>query len=195
MKKTGIIVLSAILVVLIVVGGYYGVVRSRQNGNVEEQNLTEVEKINTRDLAKNYPSSPREVVKFYNRILTAYYGEKYSDEELDKMTAQARALFDSELQDNNPQSAYLESVKADIEAYKSASKSISQSDVCDSDDVLYLTDKDDKIAYVSASYFIKEGSNFSRTHEMYVLRKDTEGNWKILVYYQIEASEEASGNE
>lgn len=195
MKKTGIIVLSAILVVMVVVGGYYGVIRSRQATNTEEQKLTEVEKINTRDLVKNYPSTPREVVKFYNRIITAYYAEKYTDEELSAMTEQARRLFDSELQDNNPQSVYLESVKADIEAYKSASKLISQSDVCDSDDVLYMTDKEDKIAYVSSSYFIKEGSNFSRTHEMYVLRKDTEGNWKILVYYQIEASEEASGNE
>lgn len=195
MKKTGIIVLSAILVVMVVVGGYYGVIRSRQTTNTEEQKLTEVEKINTRDLVKNYPSTPREVVKFYNRIITAYYAEKYTDEELSAMTEQARRLFDSELQDNNPQSVYLESVKADIEAYKSASKLISQSDVCDSDDVLYMTDEEDKIAYVSSSYFIKEGSNFSRTHEMYVLRKDTEGNWKILVYYQIEASEEASGNE
>ncbi|MBE5891157.1 MAG: hypothetical protein E7282_09365 [Lachnospiraceae bacterium] len=195
MKKTGIIVLSAILVVMVVVGGYYGIIRSRQTANTEEQKLTEVEKINTRDLAKNYPSTPREVVKFYNRIITAYYAEKYTDEELSAMAEQARRLFDSELQDNNPQSVYLESVKADIEAYKSASKLISQSDVCDSDDVLYMTDKEDKIAYVSSSYFIKEGSNFSRTHEMYVLRKDTEGNWKILVYYQIEASEEASGNE
>lgn len=195
MKKTGIIVLSAILVVMVVVGGYYGIIRSRQTANTEEQKLTEVEKINTRDLVKNYPSTPREVVKFYNRIITAYYAEKYTDEELSAMAEQARRLFDSELQDNNPQSVYLESVKADIEAYKSASKLISQSDVCDSDDVLYMTDKEDKIAYVSSSYFIKEGSNFSRTHEMYVLRKDTEGNWKILVYYQIEASEEASGNE
>ena len=195
MKKTGIIVLSAILVVMVVVGGYYGIIRSRQTANTEEQKLTEVEKINTRDLVKNYPSTPREVVKFYNRIITAYYAEKYTDEELSAMAEQARRLFDSELQDNNPQSVYLEAVKADIEAYKSASKLISQSDVCDSDDVLYMTDKEDKIAYVSSSYFIKEGSNFSRTHEMYVLRKDTEGNWKILVYYQIEASEEASGNE
>ena len=41
------------------------------------------------------------------------------------------------------------------------------------------------IADADALYFIKEGSAYSRTYQMYVLRKDADGNWKILVFYQV----------
>ncbi|MCR5677303.1 MAG: hypothetical protein K6G13_04650 [Agathobacter sp.] len=195
MKKTGIVV-AAILIVAVLVGGFYFTVkRSRVPSKSQQQALTEVEKINTKDLERDYPSTPREVVKFYNRIITAYYFEKISDEELKKMTSQAYVLFDAQLQDNNPSEIYLQSVKAEIAEYKSASKTISHADVCDSNDVRYLTDGNDKIAYVKASYFMKEGSDFSRTHEMYILRKDADGFWRILGYYQIEAADNASGNE
>ena len=43
----------------------------------------------------------------------------------------------------------------------------------------------DDCAYVKASYFIKEGYAYSRTYQMYVLRKDADGNWKILEFYQV----------
>ena len=48
-------------------------------------------------------------------------------------------------------------------------------------------------AYVKTSYFIKEGADYSKTHQMYVVRKDEDGNWKILVFYKIEG--EASDEE
>ena len=53
----------------------------------------------------------------------------------------------------------------------------------------YTNDKGDEIAYVTASYFIKAGNSYEDTDEMYVLRKDEDGKWKILVYYQIEPAQ------
>ena len=56
----------------------------------------------------------------------------------------------------------------------------------DSNDVNYQTIDGDECAYVTASYFISEGKEYDRTNQMYVLRKDENGKWKILVFYQVE---------
>ena len=77
----------------------------------------------------------------------------------------------------------------EIAEYKEEKKTISRASVCDSNDVKYTNDKGDEIAYVTASYFIKAGNSYEDTDEMYVLRKDEDGKWKILVYYQIEPAQ------
>mgnify|MGYP001133620761 FL=1 len=77
-------------------------------------------------------------------------------------------------------------MKSDAAQYEEDNKSISQTDVCDSNDVVYQTVDGRECAYVTASYFMNENNSFDRTNEMYVLRKDDDGDWKILVFYQVE---------
>jgi Na+-transporting NADH:ubiquinone oxidoreductase subunit NqrC len=184
----------ALLCVAVVCGGFYLVkIRSEQNQAKDKSELTEVQMIITKDLEKNYPSTPREVVKLYNRIITAFYKEEISDEELDQLADQVLALFDDDLAANNPKETYLESVKADIEDYKNRSRYIADSRVCESDEVSMVQDGDDSLAYVWASYFVREKNDYTRTYQQYVLRQDDEGNWKILVFYQIDGA--PSGDE
>ena len=132
-------------------------------------------------------------MKYFNKIITCYYNETYTDDELKRLTEQAWTLFDKDLQGKNPLDQYLKSVQADVADYKERGRSITQTSVCDSNDVRYLSDKVDELAYVTASYFIKEKKEYKDTNQMYVLRKDEDGNWRILVFYQIE--EEASEEE
>lgn len=183
--KIGIIVLVCIGVV---VGAYYYITDKSSAKSEENVQLTEVQEVITKDLEKNYPATPREVVKLYNRIITCFYNEQYTDEELLELGDQARLLFDKELLDNNPRNDYFDSLKADIEDYHEKQKTIASSAVDSSNDVEYRTVDGDECAYVEASYFIKEGSAYSRTYQMYVLRKDTDGNWKILVFYQVDGN-------
>lgn len=185
MKKVRVVVVAIICVSLIVAYYYY---LTTKNGNKAEETveLTEVDKLVTKDLEKDYPETPREVVKLYNRIISCYYKEEYTDEELYELGDQARALFDAELLENNPREQYFTDLKAEIAEYEENDKQITQSSVCGSSDVLYKTVDGDECAYVTASYFIKEGKNYSKTYQEYVLRKDEDGNWKILVFYQIE---------
>ena len=88
--------------------------------------------------------------------------------------------------ENNPRDQYLSDLKADIEDYHNKSKTIRSSNVCDSNDVVYQTVDGRECAYVTASYFMNENNSFDRTNEMYVLRKEDDGDWKILVFYQVE---------
>ena len=119
--------------------------------------------------------------------MKCYYGMQYSDEELDALTDQALKLFDDEPAANNPKDTYKQSVTADAQSYKDQGITLAQTGVCDSNDVKYVTDNGSKIAYVKASYFMKEGSSYSKTYQEYVLRQDKEGCWRILTFYKIAA--------
>lgn len=189
MKKAGVVIAAALCIALLCGAFYMVKVRSDSAQNTETE-LTTVQKLIAKDLDKRYPPTPREVIKLYNRIITCYYKEDYTQEELSRLADQTLCLFDTQLQENNPKDIYLSSLEADIEDYKSHNRFIAQSDVCDSADVLYKTIDGDDIAYVNASYFVREGSDFSKTYQQYVLRKDDKGQWKILVFYQIEPDQE-----
>ena len=99
-------------------------------------------------------------------------------------------LFDQDLADNNSKDDYKKSVETSIADYKNRSFKIRQTNVCDSDDVKYLTDDSngDKLAYVTASYFTEENKKFDKTYQMYVLRKDDNGDWKIRTFYKIKGN-------
>ena len=181
MKKIGVFV-AVLLCICAVLGGFYYVIDKNKTAAEDNTKLTEVEKVITKDLDSSYPKTPREVVKYYNRIISCYYADQYSEEQFEQLADKAMQLFDEELVANNPKESYMLSVKNDVEKYVSESKSISQSNVCASNDVIYKTIDGKECAFVMASYFIKEGSSYSKTFQQYVLRKDDKGCWKILGY-------------
>lgn len=185
MKKVRIVIIAVVLVGLVCGGFYY--MSSKKDVSVENKTeLTTLDKLILKDLESNYPSTPRAVVKLYNQIITCYYSAGFKDDEFEKLVDQALLLFDDELKAKNPKDEYMETLSNEIEEYKTKDKTISQTAVCSSNDVLYRNDNGDEIAYVNASYFIKEGKEHVKTYEQYVLRKDEKGNWKILGYYEIE---------
>lgn len=191
MKKTRIVIL-AIVIVAAICTAFYIVNNNSKKESAKEAELTEIQKITTRNMEKDYPATPREVIKFYNRIVKCYYGRQYSDDELEQLADQALSMFDDDLLKKNEKESYIESVKSDAAQYEEDNKSISQTDVCDSNDVKYMTDNGDDIAYVTASYFIKNGSSYTKTYQKYVLRKDDDGDWKILTFYKIEGESSES---
>lgn len=192
MKKTTMIII-AIACITLICGGFYFVLSSGESE--KEKDLTEVEKLLTKDIKNNYPKTPREVIKLYNRILTCYYDGETDSEDLEALADQMMLLFDEELLLVNDKETYYASVLADVALYAEKNKVVVESSVCDSNDVVYVrdTDKDDEIAYVTASYFVREGNEFYKDYQEHVLRKDADGYWKLVVSHQIEG--EDSGDE
>lgn len=181
MKKN----LRAIIVVVICAVlciGYYYYLSHRDLD--QEKELTEVEQVITKDLDKSYPKTAREVVKFYNRILKCYYNEEHTDKQLKQLTQQARALMDEELQEKNKEEDYLASVKNDIEEYKEKEKKITSITMDTTEEVDYKKVDGKECAYVDVSYFVTESSNSGRAAQTYILRKDADGKWKVLGFYQ-----------
>lgn len=148
----------------------------------ETTQVSELDKVLTRDFDNNYPSTPREVVKWYNRILMLYYSEDLSDDQLNQLCGQAMKLFDVDLVANNPKEVYVASVKSEIQDYKDKSRKLVTADVGDSEDVIYETVNGSDMAYIIGHYFVKENTSYADTYQKYALRKDADGNWKILGY-------------
>lgn len=187
MKKVGVVI-AALVCVVLVCGGFWLIKNHADANSGDDVQLTKVQKIIVRDLENNYPETPREVVKLYNQIITAYYEDEYTDKEFESLASQARLLMDDELLANNPEQDYKDAVRSDVADYERRSRTIRQTSVCSTNEVLFLTDQSngDELAYVTASYFVKEKKQFDKTYQKYVLRKDAQGRWKILNYYQIE---------
>lgn len=180
------------VIVIALIGGYYFYLSNRTRKTSEEDvQVTELDEVIAKQLDKKYPPTPREVIKFYNRIIECMYGESYSDAQLDQLVSQARKLMDEELLANNPENGHKTSLLEDISIYKKNKQKIIQTRVCNSDEVVFDDIDARKCAYVKASYFFKQGKGkFERTNQEYLLRKDEEGNWKILGYYLSEGEEE-----
>lgn len=100
------------------------------------------------------------------------------------MAGQARLLMDEELKDKNPQEQYLEAVKVDISNHEKEEMTISNISLESVNEIEYKTVKGNECAYVDVDYFLKSKKNTQRASQTYVLRKDNDGKWRILGFYQ-----------
>ncbi len=185
MKKTRVMIIVAVCVVLLV-GSYLFLINKKSNVSPEDVELTKVQKLITKDLAKSYPATPREVIKIYNEIITCFYNEAYTEDELESLVDMTLLLMDEELAANNPKKDYLKEVKDEIAEFATAERTIVSYTLPSSNEVEFRTVDGRECAYVETSYFIKEKSSYSKTFQTYVVRKDDNGDWKILVFYKTE---------
>lgn len=190
MKKYRKFIVILVLVCLAILYYFNFETHNKKPQNTQKDEVGEVQKLINKDLEKNYPASPREVVRMYSRIITCFYGEKYSEDEKKALSLQARILMDSELLQNNPFEQYYEDLTADIEQYKNENKNISTYILDKSSDVIYKTLQSKHYASLNCVYYVKGKSGTERTIETYTLRKDESGKWKILYWKLTPASEE-----
>ena len=182
MKKYARIIGISVLCIALIVGYYYYLSHKDKKDVETGTKVGAVEEILLEDLDKNYPPTPREVVKFYNQILTCFYNEDYDEEQLEALGDQARKLMDTELLNNNPKEVYLSALKNEVEEYKEKGQTLADTTVSSSNEIDYKTVDGKECAFVTASYFIKEGNSYSRTYQEYILRKDKDKSWKIVGY-------------
>lgn len=182
MKKYKTLIIISVLIAMGLLYFYY---LSSKDKTVDKKSDTEVEEVTkliNKDLDNSYPATPREVVEFYSRILSCYYGGKCDDEEIEQLAAQSRKLFDDELNNKNPYEEYISNLKAEIKQYKEEKKKISTYIIEKSGDIEYKTFQSHFYAKVDCAYYIKGEGVTSRTLETYTLRKDSAGRWKILYW-------------
>ena len=165
--------------------------RDRNGAQNQDDKRTAIEKCLDRDLDYDYPKTPREVVKYFNEIQMCLYNEQPSDDQLKKLADQQFKLLDKELQDNNPALQYYENIRQDVKSYRAAECIIVSAVLCSSDEVTYKNDENKgECAFVTCSYLLRDRNGATPMNQMYVLRKDENGNWRILVYYITEKTKE-----
>jgi len=138
MKKSRMIIIVLICVGLLV-GGYAYWMNNNSNTSSENMELTKVQQLITKDLEKNYPKTPREVVKTYSEIISCFYNEEYTEKELEKLVDQTLLLMDEELAANNPKNDYFKAVKEEILEYESAGRTIVSYTLPSSNEVEFRT--------------------------------------------------------
>ncbi|SDW19714.1 hypothetical protein SAMN05216391_1036 [Lachnospiraceae bacterium KHCPX20] len=187
MKKVIRVAIVTLLCAGVMVGYYFylnNTMGERQQSAQAKSTASEKQRLLDADFSKHYPPTPRETMKWYNRIVKLLLsGQELNDDEVRNLAEHARALMDDSLAEQNPLDAYVKSLKGQMEDYRLRKAKIVDTSISDTSDVIYLTDKKgDDLAYVQTSYFVKEASSYSKTYQKYVLREDENGHYKILAF-------------
>lgn len=176
-----------LVLILVVLGGmlvafYYYVGNRMNEAKVQEEaiQVTKVQKVLQHNLDKNYPPTPKEVVKYFSEISQCFYNETYSEEELYELAMQIQKLYDKDLIANQTEEEYLKNLKLDIESLKKANYTISSYSPSSSTDVEYFEEEGREWAKLYCIYSLRQGSKRSATNEQFLLRKDEDGRWKIF---------------
>lgn len=182
-KQNGIKAIIIFVVLALLIGMYYFHISNRARKGDAEKDVqsTRVQEVLLRDLSHNYPPTPKEVIKYYSEISECFYNESYTEEELILLAEQAQRLYDEELIANKTQEQYLKDLKADIVEFQEAGYTISSYSTSSSVDIENSKFKQDgyEWARVYCYYTLKTKSGTARTTERFLLRKDSDGYWKI----------------
>lgn len=178
-KGTKGVILLIVMIGLIV--GYYFYLSNRPiTENAEEDVLVSaVQEILLRDMEKNYPPSPKEVIKYYSLITQCFYNDKLTDEELDALAFRAQELYDAELIANKTQEQYLIDLREDIDKFAKDELKISSFTTSASTDVEYFSESGYEWARLYCTYSVRQRTSMLSTTEVFLLRKDDAGHWKI----------------
>ena len=180
-KKVKFTTQTAIIVMVLIVAvvGYYCYLVNRSNRSAQENTPTTVENVLLRDLENNYPPTPKEVSRYYNDIVKCFYNEGCSQEELQELARKARGLYDQELLDHNEWDTYIFNLEAEIQDFKNNNRKISNISLAASTDVDEFTQDGFRFAKIRCGYNILQGRKSSSTVQVYLLRRDGDGHWKI----------------
>ena len=183
MKKKSpakIFIFISVFAVLLVGLFFYLSNRTKDTATEQDEKITAVTEVLSRNLKTNYPPTPKEVLKYYSEISRCFYSEKYTDEELVELAAKSRELFDAELLQNQTDEQYLNALRADIASYKEEGKVISSYSVSSSADVIEKSFGGYDWAQLYCIYNIRVKTKISPIQERFLMRKDEAGHWKIV---------------
>ncbi len=169
-----------IILLCLVLGFYYYLSNKKRTENaMENVKATVVQEILMRDLENDYPPTPREVVKYYGEITQCFYGEEYTQEELQELAEQIQGLYDEELVANKTKEQYLADLTADINSFKEQGMLVSSYSPASSTDVYEFTQDGYSWARMRCTFSLRKGTELKKTEEIFLLRKDDKGHWKI----------------
>ena len=191
-KGRGIKTLIIGIILVCLVLGYYYYLSNRKTTQNSEDNvkLTAVQEVLLRNLDHNYPPTPREVVKYFGEIAQCVYGGEYTEEEFKQLSEQAQRLYDDELVVNNTGDQYVENLRWDVGNFKEQKIVISSFSPASSTDVEYFTQDGYSWAQMRCVFNLRKGTQLSTAEEIFLLRKDAGGHWKI---YGWKLAEDAEG--
>ena len=172
---------AAVLAVMVITvfALYYYLVNKVERSSPEVE-TTAIQDVLLRNLETDYPATVREVIKYYNEIMSCYYSESPTDEELKDLADKALELYDTELVNFQSEEMYLADLKTEIAGFASSGTVLSHVALSSSTAVDYFTYTGRECAQIRCIYTMRQKTSMMTIKEIYVLRKDDNGRWKIL---------------
>lgn len=174
------------LIVVIILIAYYSVSMRGKRNDSEQVELTAVQDVLLRDLERNYPQTPKEVVKYYSELVKCLYNETYSEEELVQLANKIKSLYDDELAANKDDESYLKDLRSETTAFKESNYKISSYTTSASTDVEDFWEDGYECARLYCTFHVRTGAYIQYIEEVFVLRKDGDGHWKIYGWKQVD---------
>ncbi|MBR1471375.1 MAG: hypothetical protein IJ600_07015 [Lachnospiraceae bacterium] len=195
MKQRGLIKIIVImaLVVGVILAFYIRLTRRNAEavsteaaGGRAVQEMTVVQKMIAEAAYKEYPSTPVQLLRYYNDITLCLYNEECSQDELKALMLISRRYMDDEVLQNQSEGEQLIELRKDVEAFKTQEIRIYSVDVTPSLDVDFFSYDGYECARLYSTYTLKgmiDGSvAYNTKRQIFILRKDGDGHWKIFGY-------------
>ena len=174
---TGVIVI--LMAAVFILGFFVLVNRKKGEKTPEATTVSPVDQVLLRDLERNYPPTPKEVLKYYSDITTCFYRTDLTEEQLKKLALKAREVYDDELRADKTEEEYLEDLKKDILSFQALDLVVSGYSLSASTDVEFFSADGFDFARLYANYRLRQGTEYAYVNEVFLLRKDGNGHWKI----------------
>ena len=185
-----LVILIVVLFVSAILGLFIYVNNKPQSGSVEDDVvISNVDNVVLRNLDINYPPTPKEVLKYYSEITMCFYEENLSEEDLVRLAQTARKLYDAELCADVTEEEYLASLREDILEFNSLGIVVSGYTVSASTDVEEFVVDGRECARLYVTYRLRQGTEYIYSNEVFIMRKDENGHWKILGWELLEEEE------
>lgn len=179
-----------IIVLFLLIVGYYFYLTNVKKTNEEQIELSEAQEIILTDFTRNYPPSPKEVVKFYLETTKCLYNEKLSEEDVVAIGIKMQEIYDRELVLNKVQEEYLKDLKSEIAAFQEGNCSIINYSISKSTDVDYFSEDGYHFARLYGTFYLRVDKSMKSLEQVFILREDEEKHWKIYGWKPVEGQEE-----
>lgn len=185
-----LVIVIVVLFVAVILGLFIYMNNKPQSGSLEEEVvISNVDNVVLRNLDINYPPTPKEVLKYYSEITVCFYEENLSEEDLVRLAQTARKLYDAELCADMTEEEYLVSLREDILEFDSLGIVVSGYTVSASTDVEEFVVDGRECARLYVTYRLRQGTEYIYSNEVFIMRKDENGHWKILGWELLEEEE------
>ncbi len=181
-----------ILILVCLVISYYYYLSNKTNGSKNEEDIkaNSVQEILLSNYETTYPPTPKEVVKEFLQISKVLHNESLTDEEITAVGLKIRELYDDEFVANKSETDYITDLKSEIATFRSNDYAITNYYASSSTDVVYGVVNGYECAKLYGTFNIRAGGKSQILQDVFLLRKDSKGHWKIYGWQPVEASDE-----
>ncbi len=167
------------ILIALILGYYYHLSNREIVVDEAAESITPAKEIMLYDYSINYPPTPKEVVKAYLYITKILHNDSLNDEEIEGVASKLAELFDDELVANKSREDYYMDMKSEIISFKNSKYSIVNYYASQSTEVVYFSDDGYDFAKLYGTYNIHTTEGTKVLVDVFILRKDPNGRWKI----------------